>query len=53
MDESELRRIGWRARDRVLAEHTAQHRAEQFEEYVNAALTLKELDTVPPATQRA
>lgn len=38
-DEAELRRIGRRAQERVLAEHTAQHRAQQFEQYVNAAGT--------------
>ncbi len=33
--ESELRSIGLRAQERVLAEHTAQRRAEQFEQYVS------------------
>jgi spore maturation protein CgeB len=33
--EAELQRIGRRAQERVLAEHTAERRAEQFEEYVS------------------
>jgi spore maturation protein CgeB len=37
--DSELRRIGERARERVLAEHTSERRAQQFEECItNAAL---------------
>ena len=39
VDESELRRIGRCAQERVLAEHTAQRRAEQFEQYVSHANT--------------
>lgn len=34
-EQSELRRIGRRAQGRVLAEHTAERRAEQFEKYVS------------------
>lgn len=34
-DEAELRRIGHRAQERVLAEHTAECRAQQFEAYVS------------------
>ena len=34
-EESELRRIGLRGQQRVLAEHTAQRRAQQFEQYVS------------------
>jgi spore maturation protein CgeB len=34
MDSAELKSIGQRAQQRVLAEHTAQKRAEQFENYV-------------------
>jgi spore maturation protein CgeB len=34
-DDSELRRIGLRARDRVLSEHTSGARARQFEEVIN------------------
>ena len=36
-DEAELRRIGRLAQERVLAEHTAERRAEQFEQYVSTA----------------
>lgn len=36
-DESELRRIGRRAQQRVLAEHTAERRAQQFEDYVSCS----------------
>ena len=35
--DDELRRIGQRARERVLAEHTSERRAEQFEELVSQA----------------
>ena len=38
MDETEIERIGRSAQERVLAEHTAQRRAEQFEGYVVGAL---------------
>ena len=34
MDEAEIERIGYNAQARVLAEHTAQRRALQFEDYV-------------------
>jgi spore maturation protein CgeB len=34
-DESELRRIGRNAQERVLDEHTAERRAQQFEQYVS------------------
>jgi spore maturation protein CgeB len=37
MDAAELKRIGLRAQERVLAEHTSQKRAEQFENYVACA----------------
>jgi spore maturation protein CgeB len=37
MDDAELTTIGKRARERVLAEHTADCRAEQFEKYVAEA----------------
>jgi len=36
MDDAELREIGRRGQERVMAEHTAQKRAEEFEEYVRA-----------------
>jgi spore maturation protein CgeB len=39
MTEEERRSIGRRARARVLAEHTAAHRAEQLESYALEALT--------------
>lgn len=39
LTEEEARRIGMRARDRILAQHTAEHRAIEFEEIV-AACTL-------------
>jgi spore maturation protein CgeB len=35
MDETEIRRIGRNAQQRVLAEHTSEHRAEEFERYVD------------------
>jgi spore maturation protein CgeB len=38
-DPSELRRIGRRAQERVLAEHTSEMRAQQFEEAVHLAAT--------------
>lgn len=37
LDESELRRIGQRARERTLDEHTADHRAEQLEHILTEA----------------
>ena len=36
MDEAEKEDIGRNAQQRVLAEHTARRRAEQFEEYVGS-----------------
>jgi spore maturation protein CgeB len=39
MDEAEIRRVGRSAQQRVLAEHTAEHRAEQFERYVEQRTT--------------
>ena len=38
-DDAELRRIGRSAQERVLAEHTAERRAQQFEQYVSGAGT--------------
>jgi spore maturation protein CgeB len=38
MDEAEIRRIGRNARERVLAEHTSERRAVQFEEYVDKGM---------------
>ena len=37
MDDGEVRRIGARARERVLSEHSADRRAEQFESYLASA----------------
>lgn len=37
-DRAELHRVGQAARSRVLAEHSADYRAEQFEEYVRTAM---------------
>jgi spore maturation protein CgeB len=34
MDDAEIRQIGRNAQQRVLAEHTAEHRAEEFERYL-------------------
>lgn len=39
LSESERREIGLRARERVLADHTAAHRAAQLERYVTEAMT--------------
>lgn len=41
MPESQRRRIGERARERVLREHTAEHRARQLESYVLQALSVE------------
>ena len=38
MDDEEIKRIGLNAQQRVLGEHTAERRAEQFEQYVSCAL---------------
>ncbi|HZQ23497.1 MAG TPA: glycosyltransferase [Terriglobales bacterium] len=53
MDESELRTIGRCARERVSGEHTAQHRAEEFEQYVNDVCPLKELESATPTAESA
>lgn len=42
MKDHDRKRIGLRARDRVLAEHTAAHRAKDLESYVREALTPRE-----------
>lgn len=39
LTDTERRRLGLRARERILAEHTSQHRAEQFEAIVSACTT--------------
>ena len=55
-DDPEWRRIGLRAQERVLAEHTSECRAQQFEQYVQQALatpksvSLLEHPTVAAAT---
>jgi len=36
MSETEARRIGMRARDRILSQHTAEHRAAEFEQIVSS-----------------
>ena len=38
MEDSEIQRIGRNAQERVLAEHTAQCRAQQFEDYVSGVV---------------
>ena len=40
-DPSELRAIGRRAQERVLAEHTSTRRAQEFEQYVASAVSVK------------
>ncbi|HLK31660.1 MAG TPA: glycosyltransferase [Terriglobales bacterium] len=52
-DPAELRSIGQRAQERVLAEHTAERRAEQFEQYVNQATAASALGTVDSSEQAA
>ena len=39
LSDAQRHRLGQRARERVLAEHTSQHRAEQFERIVSAYAT--------------
>jgi len=47
MDQAEIERIGRNAQQRVLAEHTAQRRAEQFEDYLGSvAANLREGDAL-------
>jgi spore maturation protein CgeB len=48
MDEAEIRRIGRNAQQRVLAEHTSEHRAQEFERYVDQR-TIKNAVAAPPA----
>ncbi|HLH08653.1 MAG TPA: glycosyltransferase [Terriglobales bacterium] len=45
MDDAEMRKIGKNAQERVLAEHTSDTRARQFEEYVNRAGETGELNS--------
>ena len=52
VSDGERRKIGQRARERILSEHTAEHRAEQFEQIVSdcRASTLHS-PTIPQATE--
>ena len=52
MERSELRRIGCRAQDRVLAEHTSDVRAIEFENHVSrrAERSIATSDSKPPMT---
>lgn len=45
-DEREIREIGNRARERVLAEHTSTCRAEEFEKYVLSAASSRSTSTI-------
>ena len=49
IDDAELRAIGSAAQARVLAEHTSQHRAEEFEREVEAARTSHRSPTEVPS----
>jgi spore maturation protein CgeB len=49
LDDSELRRIGDAAQQRVLAEHTSEQRAKQFENAVQSALDRTAREGVPTA----
>jgi spore maturation protein CgeB len=48
-EERELRSIGRRAQERVLAEHTSDRRAQQFEQYVAGAMAGRSQRTVSSA----
>ena len=48
VDAGEARRIGARARGRVLAEHTAEHRVRELEEHVRDALARRPARDRPP-----
>ena len=48
VDDAELRKIGSRARERVLAEHSSSRRAEEFESYVNC-LSRSQVESAPQA----
>jgi spore maturation protein CgeB len=50
MSESERHAVGTRARARVLAEHTAAHRAAQLEQYAAEALGRHEVASQMPAS---
>lgn len=49
--DGERRKIGQRARERILSEHTAEHRAEQFEQIVSdCSVSTPGSPTIPQAT---
>jgi spore maturation protein CgeB len=48
MSEKERRRIGWNARERILAEHTSTHRAAQFEDIIASLYDLSDLNGTAP-----
>jgi spore maturation protein CgeB len=50
LDESEIRQIGRNAQERVLAEHTAEQRAQQFEEHVRSAVKNSEEEVLSQST---
>lgn len=51
-DDAQLKRMGTRARERVLEEHSSARRAEQFENYVNTAASRK-VPLPPPVVASA
>jgi spore maturation protein CgeB len=52
MEDSEIKRIGRNAQERVLAEHTAQRRAQQFEGYVSGVLKRSKDELLTPLAIR-
>ena len=48
-DEAELRGIGRRAQERMLADHTAQRRAQHFEQYVSRVGSVSAVPLREPA----
>jgi spore maturation protein CgeB len=52
MEDSEIKRIGRNAQERVLAEHTAQRRAQQFESYVSGVLNGSKDELLTPLAIR-
>ncbi len=53
LSESERIRMGTRAQERILSQHTAQHRALQFEEIVSTCRTRRPANATPQATRVA
>ena len=51
LDEAERVRMGLRARDRILAEHTSEHRTREFEKIVSECLTRKAAPLAPAVPQ--